>query len=274
MSRIAKKFSLLKRQSRKGLIPYLTGGDPNPELTVPIAHALVHAGADIIEIGVPFSDPMADGPVNQRASDRALKHNVSLTDVLAMVREFRETDNDTPVVLMGYMNPIEVMGPAKFSQAAAEAGVDGVITVDLPPEEATSLLVEFKRYEIDPIFLIAPTTDNARIELIDQNASGFLYYVSLKGVTGAASLDSQAVAKRLNDIRSVSDLPVSVGFGIKDAESAAAISKIADAVVVGSALIQKIEASISQPDKIIAEASGFIAELRKAIDSTGPIDGR
>lgn len=273
MSRIAKKFSLLKSQSRKGLIPYLTGGDPNPELTVPIAHALVQAGADIIEIGVPFSDPMADGPVNQRASDRALKHNVSLSDVLDMVREFRENDNDTPVVLMGYMNPIEVMGPAKFSQAAAEAGVDGVITVDLPPEEAKTLLVEFEHHKIDPIFMIAPTTDRTRIELINQNAGGFLYYVSLKGVTGAASLDSQAVAKRLNEIRSLSELPISVGFGIKDAESAAAIAKIADAVVVGSALIQKIEATISQPEKIVAAASGFIAELRQAIDSTRPNDG-
>jgi len=266
MSRIAKKFSELKSQSRKGLIPYLTGGDPDPELTVPIAHALVQAGADIIEIGVPFSDPMADGPVNQRASDRALKFNVSLTDVLNMVHEFRKTDNETPVVLMGYMNPIEVMGYATFAKAAAKAGVDGVITVDLPPEEAQTLLAEFKHNEIDPIFLIAPTTDIQRIKFINQNAGGFLYYVSLKGVTGAASLDSRAVSEKLNEIRSVSDLPVSVGFGIKDANSAAAISKIADAVVVGSALIQKIEASISQPEKIVAESSGFIAELRKAID--------
>ncbi len=267
MSRIAKKFSLLKSQSRKGLIPYLTGGDPSPELTVPIAHALVQAGADIIEIGVPFSDPMADGPVNQRASDRALKFNVSLTDVLGMVREFRKKDNETPIVLMGYMNPIEVMGVAKFAEKAAQAGVDGVITVDLPPEEAEILLAEFKHHEIDPIFLIAPTTDKRRIELINQSAGGFLYYVSLKGVTGAASLDTQSVADKVNDIRKLSELPISVGFGIKDAASASAISKIADAVVVGSALIQKIEASMQQPENILAQASDFIAELRAAIDS-------
>ena len=233
---------------------------------MPLAHAVVKAGADILELGIPFSDPMADGPVNQRASDRALKYNTSLSNVLDMVREFRKTNNTTPIVLMGYLNPIEVMGAAKFAKNAAEAGIDGVITVDLPPEEAHEILGEYKKHQIDPIFLIAPTTDEQRIKMISQHGSGFMYYVSLKGVTGAASLDTQAVADKLNTIRKFTDLPVSVGFGIKDSQSAAAIAKIADAIVVGSALIQRIEANLTKPDQIIQEASEFLSRLRNAID--------
>ena len=187
-------------------------------------------------------------------------------DVLEMVTEFRQTDNKTPIVLMGYLNPIEVMGAAKFAKKAATAGVDGVITVDLPPEEAHEILNEYKQHQIDPIFLIAPTTDEQRIKMISQYASGFMYYVSLKGVTGAASLDAQAVEDKLTTIRKFTDLPVSVGFGIKDPQSAAAIAKIADAIVVGSALIQRIEASLSKPDQIIKEASEFLSLLRIAID--------
>jgi tryptophan synthase alpha chain len=266
MSRIAACIAQLKSQNRSALIPYITAGDPQPSVTVPLMHAMVEAGADIIELGVPFSDPMADGPVIQRASERALEHHVSLHQVLDMVREFRSRDNDTPVVLMGYLNPVEVMGYGDFAQQAKAAGVDGALTVDLPPEEAHDLVVAMKDNNIDPIFLLAPTTDDARIQKICSVASGYVYYVSLKGVTGSSQLDAGAVERKLQQIRQFTQLPIGVGFGIKDAESARAISRIADAVVVGSALIQKVEQHAQQQDKIGPAVCSLLSTMRQAMD--------
>jgi tryptophan synthase alpha chain len=267
MSRIENCFSKLKAEGRKALIPYVTAGDSDPKVTVPLMHAMVKAGADIIELGVPFSDPMADGPVIQRAAERALEHHVSLHDVLAMVVEFRQQDNDTPVVLMGYLNPVEVMGYETFAKAAAEAGVDGALTVDLPPEEADELVSALKAHQLDPIFLLAPTSDDQRIKLITDAASGYVYYVAVKGVTGAGNLDVPAVSKKLDQIRAHTHLPVGVGFGIKDAESAAAVAKVADAVVVGSALVQKIEQAAGQHDRINTEIADLLAQMRAAMDA-------
>ena len=267
MSRIENCFTKLKIEGRKALIPYVTAGDPEPAITVPLMHAMVAAGADIIELGVPFSDPMADGPVIQRAAERALEHGTSLRDVLAMVAEFRQRDTGTPVVLMGYLNPVEVMGYETFAKAAAEAGVDGVLSVDLPPEEAHDLLVALRGYDVDPIFLLAPTTDDIRIEKICAVASGYVYYVALKGVTGAGGLDVQSVTDKLAQIRHHTDLPVGVGFGIKDADSAAAVANVADAVVVGSALVKKIEQNAGQSDKITQEITDVLARMRAAMDT-------
>lgn len=266
MSRIAGCLENLKSQQRSALIPYITAGDPESGVTVPLMHAMVAAGADIIELGVPFSDPMAEGPVIQRAMERALIHNVSLRDVLAMVGEFRKKDDATPVVLMGYLNPVEIMGYAEFARQAASAGVDGVLTVDLPPEEADELLRELQPHAIDPVLLIAPTTDDERMKKICAVASGYVYYVSVKGVTGSARLDTSAVASKLAQIRQHTDLPIGVGFGIKDAESAAAVASVADAVVVGSALIEKIEQHVQQKDKIPVAVCGLLADMRAAMD--------
>ncbi len=269
MSRIEDCFARLKQEGRKALIPYVTAGDPGPAITVPLMHAMASAGADVIELGVPFSDPMADGPVIQRAAERALEHGTSLRDVLAMVAEFRKTDADTPVVLMGYLNPVEVMGYAAFAKAAGEAGVDGVLSVDLPPEEAHDLLVALRGHGLDPIFLLAPTTDDERIKKICAAASGYVYYVALKGVTGAGGLDVQSVADKLTRIRRYTELPVGVGFGIKDADSARAVAAVADAVVVGSALVKKIEQDAGQSDKIIADIADVLARMRAAMDDDG-----
>ncbi len=266
MSRIAAQFAKLKAQQRKALIPFITAGDPEPGITVPTMHAMVEAGASILELGVPFSDPMADGPVIQLASERALKHHVGLRDVLAMVRQFRHQDDTTPVVLMGYLNPIEVMGYEAFAAAAAEAGVDGVLTVDMPPEESAVLVEALRKHELDPIFLLAPTTGEARIKRICDQASGFVYYVSVKGITGSAALDADEVAARLDLIRSKTALPVGVGFGIKDGPSAARIAQMADAVIVGSALVKRFEALAQESDKIPVQAAAFISELRTAMD--------
>ncbi len=267
MSRIGQCFAQLRAQGRKALIPYVTAGDPQPDVTVPLLHAMVAAGADIVELGVPFSDPMADGPVIQRASERALAHHVSLRDVLGMVREFRRRDDVTPVVLMGYLNPVEMMGYEEFAQAAQAAGVDGVLTVDLPPEEAAGLVDALRSRQLDPIFLIAPTSTLERIERICANASGFVYYVSLKGVTGAATLDVASVAARLAQIREVTSLPVGVGFGIRDAESAARVAAIADAVVVGSALVKTVEAGAGRPQEIAGHLRLQLGEMRAAMDN-------
>ena len=266
MSRIAKYLETLRSEGRKALIPFITAGDPEPSVTVPTMHALVEAGADIIELGVPFSDPMADGPVIQHASERALVHHVGMHDVLDMVREFRKSNPDTPVVLMGYLNPIEVMGYDGFAKAAAEAGVDGVLTVDMPPEEAHEFTASLRERGVDPIFLLAPTTSEARIGRICELASGFVYYVSVKGITGAGNLDIDEVAHRVETIRGKTDLPVGVGFGIKDGDSAARVAKVADAVVVGSALVSRIEALQNEPEMIPQAAGEFIAELRRAMD--------
>ena len=268
MSRIAEKFQALQQQGRRALIPYIAAGDPEPWITVPLMHALVKNGADILELGVPFSDPMADGPVIQRAAERALKHGISLTHVLAMVREFRDKDKTTPVVLMGYLNPIEVLGYARFAQEAATAGADGVLTVDLPPEEADLFQPAMKSQGLDTIFLLAPTSPAERIKLIAKAASGFIYYVSLRGVTGAANLDVREVAAKLKEIRGHTKLPLGVGFGIGSPEVAAQVAEFADAVIVGSAVVKRMEEMAAKPDKILTEVPAFIARLREAMDQT------
>ena len=267
MSRIAARFAALRKSGRKALIPYVTAGDPNPHATVPLMHAMVAAGVDLIELGVPFSDPMADGPVIQAACERALKHHVSLRGVLEMVRSFREQDVDTPVILMGYLNPIEVMGYSAFAQGAKAVGVDGVLTVDLPPEEASPLLDELHKVEVDPIFLLSPDTSAARVQKIAAVASGFLYYVSFKGITGANQLDVGAVATKLQAIRKLTDIPLGVGFGIRDAQSAAEVAAVADAVVVGSALVKRIAELSTTPDLIPEGVSSLLRDMRLAMDA-------
>jgi len=267
MSRIAACFTRLGQQQRKALIPYVTAGDPQPGVTVPLLHAMVGAGADLLEVGVPFSDPMADGPVIQAACERALEHHVSLHQVLDMVREFRQQDNSTPVILMGYLNPIEVWGYEAFAGAAAAAGVDGVLTVDLPPEEAAELTDALRGHDIDTIFLLAPTSDEQRMQLVSDVASGFLYYVSFKGVTGANRLDIDAVESKLRELRRHTRLPIGVGFGIRDAESAARVAALADAVVVGSALVGRIPELLDDPDSIPATLAAIVGDMRAAMDA-------
>ena len=266
MSRIAGRFADLKKQQRKALIPFVTAGDPQPDVTVPLLHAMVAAGADLIEVGVPFSDPMADGPVIQAACERALKHHVTLHQVLDMVREFRQKDTATPLILMGYLNPIEVWGYADFAKAAAEAGVDGVLTVDMPPEEADEFVSALRGNGLDTIFLLAPTSGEERMHKVSQSASGFLYYVSFKGVTGANRLDVAAVASKLKEVRGYTDLPVGVGSGIRNAATAVEVAKIADAVVVGSLLVGQIAGLSTQPESIPAALAATVTELRAALD--------
>lgn len=270
MSRIQDTFANLRSQQRTALVGYITAGDPNPDVTVDLMRAMVEAGVDVIELGVPFSDPMADGPVIQAASERALKHHVGMRNVLDMVKTFRSDDADTPVVLMGYLNPIEVMGYETFAEAAANAGADGVLTVDLPPEESHDLLQALRQQQLDPIFLIAPTSNRQRIERICAAASGFVYYVSLKGVTGAANLDVDAVSAKVNDIRAVTDLPIGVGFGIRDADSAARVAQAADAVIVGSALVKVIAEHGEQPQQAIAQLKELLSGMRTAMDKAKP----
>jgi tryptophan synthase alpha chain len=265
--RLAARFKTLRDQSRAALIPFVTAGDPQPAATVAIMQAMVAAGADIIELGIPFSDPMAEGPVIQRASERALAHHVSLRHVLQMVREFRQLDTDTPVVLMGYLNPIEVMGYQTFAHEASQAGADGVITVDLPPEEGLDYIAALRAEQLEPIFLLAPTSTEARMANICSQAGGFVYYVSLKGVTGAASLDVSAVADKVAQIRRHTDMPVGVGFGIKDAASAAQVAQIADAVVIGSALVRLVEDFGSDQSVLVAEITRFLGGVRTAMDN-------
>lgn len=267
MARIEQQFQALKKRGRRALIPYVTAGDPEPWVTVPLMHALVKAGADILELGVPFSDPMADGPVIQRASERALKNHIRLLDVLGMVREFRLKDDTTPVVLMGYLNPIEVMGYERFAREAAAAGVDGVLTVDLPPEEAVAFAPVLRQHNLDAIFLIAPTSSAERVQRIARAASGFLYYVSLRGVTGAAHLDLNEVEAKLKTIHQHTRLPLGVGFGISSPEMAATMARIADAVIVGSAIVKRIEELAGTPDRILTEIPAFLARLREAMDA-------
>ena len=267
MSRLEARFSQLKADGKKALIPFITAGDPTPDITVDLMLELVSAGADVIELGVPFSDPMADGPVIQRASERALEHHVGLRDVIGMVRRFREQDSDTPVVLMGYLNPIEIMGYETFAAEAADAGVDGTLVVDIPPEEGGELLGAMNDKGLDQIYLIAPTSTPERIQRICDAAGGFVYYVSVKGVTGASNLDLQAVQRKLQEIRGATDLPVGVGFGIKDAQTAAAVSRLADAVVVGSALVSRVEALAGEPDKIGGALREVLSSMRQAMDA-------
>jgi len=267
VSRLPACFSRRRAAGHKALIPYVTAGDPEPGVTVSLMHAMVKAGADIIELGVPFSDPMAEGPVIQRAMERALEHDVTLDDVLDMVRDFRQQDNETPVVLMGYLNPIEVKGYSEFATAAADAGVDGVLVVDMPPEEAVELVSALRARDLDMIFLVAPTTDKQRIAAITQAGSGFIYYVSLKGVTGAGHLDIEAVKDRVSEIHKLTELPVGVGFGIKDAASAAQIASAADAIVVGSALVRKVEENATSSEEINQAVAGLLSEMRHAMDA-------
>ncbi len=267
MSRIEHRFRALRDAGRKALIPYVTAGDPHPDVTVDLMHGLVAAGADIVEIGVPFSDPIGDGPVIQLACERALEYGTGLVDVLGMVSRFRERDPDTPVVLMGYANPIEVMGYVRFARSAAEAGVDGVLTVDMPPEEMDELARELADAGLDPIFLVAPTTTEERMRILCDHARGFVYYVSLKGVTGADTVDVDGVARRVELLHGMTGLPVGVGFGISTPERAAAMSRVADAVVVGSALVRRIEACKDDHAQLQQEVTTLLASMRRAMDA-------
>lgn len=267
MSRLAVVFEELSKTGRKALIPFITAGDPSPDFTLPMMHAMVEAGADVIELGVPFSDPMADGPVIQRASERALDHKMSLRRTLAIAAEFRKTNQQTPVVLMGYVNPIEAMGYEDFANAAQRAEIDGVLTVDLPPEEGEECVALLKARDIDPIFLLAPNSSDERIKKMDTAGSGYIYYVSLKGVTGAGHLDIADVENKLNQIRANTRLPVAIGFGVKDAQTAKTISGIGDGVVIGSALISKIEANLDDPERAKSEIVELLTSMRQAMDS-------
>ncbi len=268
MSRIAATFSKLKEQRKKALIPFVTSGDPSPELSVPLMHAMVKAGADIIELGIPFSDPMADGPAIQRASERAIKNGVGVRNVLDYVTEFRKTNDVTPVVLMGYANPIEHMGYELFAIAARASGVDGVLVVDYPPEEGGDLFKYLDAHQLDPIFLLAPTSSDARIAAVGKLARGYVYYVSLKGVTGAANIDLTEVAAKLPQIKSATNLPVGVGFGIRDAATAKSVAGIADAVVIGSRIIQEIESSNAA--NVLENVAQLLSGIRTAMDSNRP----
>lgn len=266
MSRIAPAFEALSKAHRKALIPFIMSGDPEPGATAPLMHAMVEAGADIIELGVPFSDPMADGPVIQRSGERAMKHHITPRNVFSMVRQFREADRKTPVVLMGYANPIEAMGAETFVNEAKSAGVDGIIVVDYPPEECEDLARLLRANDMDLVFLLAPTSTQARIELVSRLAAGYLYYVSLRGVTGASNLDLEEVASQLRRIRASTSLPLGVGFGIRDGQTARAVCQIADAVIIGSRVIQEIEAA---PQDASRRVAAFLRDIRRAMDAPG-----
>jgi len=266
VSRLTATFESLKATNTTALVPYIMCGDPDFGTTVKLMHEMVKSGVNIIELGVPFSDPMADGPVIQAAAERVLVNHVSLNDVIDVVAKFRETDTETPVVLMGYLNPIEVMGYAEFAEKASAAGVDGALTVDIPPEEGLEYTQVLKAKGIDPIYLLAPTSDDSRIASIAEVAGGFVYYVSLKGVTGAASLDINSVVEKLGQIRKQITLPVGVGFGISDAETAAKISEVADAVVVGSAIVKRMAEFGHEPEKMIASVTELTSSMRAAMD--------
>ncbi len=269
MSRLKNCFEELEKQNKKALIPYLTAGDPNIETTLVLMHALVDAGANIIELGFPFSDPSSDGPVIQRAVERSLDKNTSLKDVFDIVSRFRQDNNSTPIVLMGYLNPIECMGYQAFADKAVEVGVDGVLIVDMPPEEAHDLLQVIHRSELDCIFLVAPTTTEERARRICELSSGYVYYVSLKGVTGASHMDIDSVSANVAALRQYSSLPIGIGFGIKDAETASNLGEIADGIVVGSALVNLI-AELSDTKTYTKEELiqhiGIISEMRSALD--------
>ena len=268
MSRITATFLKLQEQRKKALIPFVTAGDPSPELSVPLMHAMVRAGADIVELGIPFSDPMADGPAIQRSSERAIKLGVGLRNVLGYVAEFRKTNDTTPVILMGYANPIEHMGYEAFAKAARASGVDGVLVVDYPPEEGGDLFKYLGEQQLDPIFLLAPTSSDARIAAVGKLARGYVYYVSLKGVTGAANIDLTEVAAKLPQIKASTQLPIGVGFGIRDAATAKAVAGIADAVVIGSRIIQEIESS--NASNVLDNVSKLLSGIRTAMDAGNP----
>jgi tryptophan synthase alpha chain len=267
VSRLAATFEALSKTGRKALVPFITAGDPRPDFTLPMMHAMVEAGVDVIELGVPFSDPMADGPVIQRASERALEHKMSLRRTLAIAMEFRRTNQHTPLVLMGYVNPIEAMGYEEFANAAQRAEIDGVLTVDLPPEEAEECAALLKARDIDPIFLLAPNSGDERIQKMDAVGSGYLYYVSLKGVTGAGHLDISDVETKLKQIRANTRLPVAIGFGVKDAQTANTVAGLGDGVVIGSALISKIEQNLDDHERAKKEIIELLVAMRQAMDS-------
>jgi tryptophan synthase alpha chain len=271
MSRLRERFEALRASGRRALVPYVVAGDPPGVDTVELLCTLADAGADVIELGVPFSDPMSEGPVIQRAHERALAAGIRLRGVLDMVRAFRERNDTTPLLLMGYANPVERLGYAQFADAAAAAGVDALLTVDIPPEEVARLNVELRRVGVDNIFLIAPTTPNERMDLIAAEAGGFIYYVSLKGVTGAGHLDQASVAEQVAEIRRHSQLPVCVGFGIKDGPSAAAVGAVADGVVIGSALVQRLADAAAEggPGAARGAAEAMLAEIREHLDALG-----
>ena len=266
-ARLQARFAMLRSEGRRALIPYVTAGDPSRDTVVDLMHQLAQAGADVIELGVPFSDPMADGPVIQRSSERALARGVSLQDCLQWVSAFRANDTQTPVVLMGYANPIERFGSQAFVAAAQAAGVDGVLVVDYPPEESAGFSRQLREAGIDPIFLLAPTSSDARMVQVARLGSGYLYYVSLKGVTGAGHLDTADVRSRVAQIRSHTRMPVGVGFGISDAKTAVAVGAHADAVVIGSALIRLMETAVQNQQDPGHAAGQFIREIRQALDT-------
>ncbi|MXS86473.1 tryptophan synthase subunit alpha [Nitrosomonas sp. HPC101] len=269
MNRIESVFSRLKSQDKTALIPFITAGDPDSATTVALMHQLTQSKVDLIELGVPFSDPMADGPTIQRSSERALKHHISLKDVFAMVAEFRKTDQDTPVVLMGYANPIEAMGYGNFVEAASHSGVDGILVVDYPPEESAEWVRCLNEKEISPIFLLSPTTSESRIKHVAELAKGYVYYVSLKGVTGASHLDLQDVSNKLSQLRAHIKIPIGVGFGIRDGQTARSIAERADAVVIGSRIVEEIEHS--RAADLLANVGTLVESLRHAIDTkSGP----
>ena len=263
MSKIKLVFDSLDKKQSKALIPFITAGDPDPEMTIEILHTLVDAGADMIELGIPFTDPMADGPVIQRASERAIANNVGIKKTIEIVKEFRQKNKHTPIILMGYANPMEAIGIDLFIQLIHEAHVDGVITVDYPPEEAKSFVEKLKEKNIDTIFLLSPTTEDKRIKLIIEQATGFIYYVSLKGVTGSANIDIDQVTERVRNIKRYTKLPIGVGFGVRDAKTAKEVALISDAVVIGSRIVQEIENS-SRAD-LISNIKKLMTEMKQAI---------
>ncbi|MFC1630685.1 tryptophan synthase subunit alpha [Pseudomonadota bacterium] len=268
MSRIDKRFESLSNSGRKGLIPFITAGDPVSDITVPLMHAMVEAGADLIELGIPFSDPMADGPVIQKANQRALSHGTSLHDVLDMVKQFRNKDQATPVLFMGYLNPVEAMGYEEFADAAKQAGVDGLLLVDQPPEEASEFNELLYQRDIDPIYLLAPTSTPQRMEIVSLEARGFVYYVSIRGVTGSAALDYDEIRQSISEIRKHTRLPVGVGFGINSPESAVKIGEHADAVVIGSAIVRMMENYGGEKQIVINAVSDFLRGVRDALDES------
>ncbi len=269
MNRIDRKLAQLKASGRKMLSPYITAGDPHPDRTVELMHGLVQAGADILELGIPFSDPMAEGPVIQHAMERALAHSINSRDVLNMVKKFREEDNDTPIVIMGYLNPIEQYGYDLFAKQAVESGVDGTILVDLPPEECEEVANIWQKYGLYCIFLCSPTTSDERMALINQFAQGYLYYVSLKGVTGSDALNISSLEKQYQTRKAQTKLPLMVGFGIKTAEMAADVSHFADGVIVGAALINELIQAYESNKNIVQAGASLMSSMRHAIDNNG-----
>lgn len=267
MSRFETLMPRLKEAGRKALIPYITAGDPDRDETLRIMHTLVRSGADVIEVGVPFSDPMADGPVIQKACERALARGCSLRDVLEIVRRFRETDTETAVVLMGYLNPVEAMGYESFATAAGTAGVDGVLLVDLPPEAGDRVVPIINAHRMDAIFLLSPTTSDERIKLVSQHCSGYVYYVSLKGVTGSASIDAEAVEARVDHIKALTALPVGVGFGIRDSDTVRAIGRVSDAVIVGSVIVDCISRYPEGGEALHDALESLVRPLRDSLDT-------